>query len=119
MSIRSRSRESTRDSNDLDTMCGDPDVQLVEASLEGFLEIAHSLPVLRAILEVKARPQKLILVQRALLEPEPSNRHRIRTHGAEATDELIVRLDELLSLDWTSIVIEQREQDFEPDHGRP
>ena len=41
-----------RISNDLDPMGCDPDVQLLKANLQGFFEVAHGLPILRAILDV-------------------------------------------------------------------
>src|SRR5208283_348655 len=108
-----------RISNDLDPMGCDPDVQLLKANLQGFFEVAHGLPILRAILNVNTRAEELIVIQGALVEPEPTNDHGVRAHRPEQADQLVISLDEFLPLDGPTVVREQREQDFESDHEPP
>jgi hypothetical protein len=43
-------------------MGSDPDVQLLEPRLQGLLEIADRLPVLRTILNVDTRSNKLVVL---------------------------------------------------------
>jgi len=73
-----------------------PNVQLLEARLPGFFEIAHDLPVLRAILDVESRPKELIVIRGALVYSEPAYGHAVRTHRPEQPDAPIERTVQLL-----------------------
>lgn len=100
-------------------MSGDPNIHLLKPRFQGFLEIAHGLPVLRGVLEVKTHANQLVLVQRTLIKPPPTHHDCVGTRRSKVLDQFIVGLEELFLLDRATVVIEQREQDFEPDHERP
>ncbi len=92
--------------DDIDSMSGDPDVKLVESLLQSFLEVAHCLPVFRRVVEIEANAHKLIAVLRALVHPLTAHDNRICARGSELLNKVVVRLDELFSLDRLPVVIE-------------
>ena len=96
-----------------------PNVELLESLLEHFLDVPHLLPILGRVFHVEAHANQAVFVNRALIEPMAADGHGVGARRAESGNKLIVRFDELVVFDRPTVIVEQRQQDFEPDRLQP
>ena len=100
-------------------MSRNPNVDLLEALLENFLGIPHLLPILGSIFDVQAHADQAVFIDRALLQPVSLDDNCIGAGCTQSRDKFVVRFDELLIFDCPAVIVEEGQQDFEPDHSRP
>src|SRR5207249_7409930 len=77
------SAPGARFSDSLDRISGQPDVLLLKALFQAFLELKEELPVLRCILRVHKHAGQTIAVEFPFSTPQTENRLSLTGDGAE------------------------------------
>ncbi len=93
-----------------------PDVDLFKPLLQQLLCIPHFPPVQGSVLGIDADADQLVAEFGAAVGPSPADDYGIGAGCAEGVNQLVIRYNEFLALDPAAVVIEKREQNFEPDH---
>jgi len=69
-----------------------------------------------SVLYVEANADQLVAEFGAAVNPSSTDDDGIGASGAERINQFVIRHDEFLALNPASVVIKEREQNFEPDH---
>jgi len=100
-------------------MGGNPNFDLFKPRFEGLLNCANRLPILRIVVNIETDTDQLVVIQGTLIKPSSMHDDGVGARHAKALNELIVCFKEFFLLNRTTVIVKQREQDFESDHGLP